>query len=236
MRVLRVLILAALIFLAAGRVHALKNTESQIQVKFADGNLQVKAAQASLRDVLQQIAEKTGIALEAAVPLEEQVSCDIETTAVEAAIKQLLEKRSYSLTFSKTEDGRFSPEKLQVLSAVGCASLAPLDSAQEITVINDSVDLSGQHSVEKQFLQESESLVEEGAKRGLQVVEVSQDSPLAGYGLEKGDVVDDINGQVVKTIDDFTRIMQAMPAEQKSIRISRWREDGVLDPIYYERK
>lgn len=79
-----------------------------------------------------------------------------------------------------------------------------------------------------------EQTVQEPARDGILIRNLSEQSAFAAIGLEKGDTIRIVNGKPVETIEGFISILQNLSKEPTRIRIDRFRENGIIYPIYIE--
>ena len=69
---------------------------------------------------------------------------------------------------------------------------------------------------------------------GIKVKEIATASVFTKIGLKKGDVIRDVNGQRVKTKEEFIKALQKASEGQSMIRIERTHENNMMNPIYIE--
>ena len=69
---------------------------------------------------------------------------------------------------------------------------------------------------------------------GIKIKEIATASVFKKIGLKNGDVIRDVNGQLVKTKEEFIKALQKASEDQTMIRIERTNETGMMNPIYIE--
>lgn len=71
---------------------------------------------------------------------------------------------------------------------------------------------------------------------GMLLAGVTEGSVFSQLGLEPGDIVTNVNGNPVLTINDLVKALEAATKdlERPVVRIERIRKDGTMDPIYLE--
>ena len=69
---------------------------------------------------------------------------------------------------------------------------------------------------------------------GMGIKEIVAFSVFAQIGLKDGDVVRDVNGQMVETKEEFIKALQKASEDRQMIRIERTHENGMMNPIYIE--
>lgn len=220
--------------------------------------IDIEAHDALLIDILKGISEQTGIALKIGERLTEAVSCDIKAAKLEEAVKRLLAKRSYALSYRKTDDGRFLPERLTVLGDAVTSTSS--EQPQNVMVFVPSIDPpaseetsappegppSAQPRFERKWFgqqfnsermlsdQIAATPLNEGASsQGIIITDLSEESPLRKIGLDVGDVVAYVDGRPVQSSDELVQILSSLHNGQPRVRIER-RRDGSSDPIYLE--
>ena len=72
------------------------------------------------------------------------------------------------------------------------------------------------------------------SREGIKIKEIATASVFDKMGLKNGDVIRDVNGQAVKTKEEFIKALQKASEEQSMIRIERTHENNMMNPIYIE--
>jgi S1-C subfamily serine protease len=67
---------------------------------------------------------------------------------------------------------------------------------------------------------------------GIEIKELSKESPSKKIGLNTGDRIFDVNGKPVNSTSDLVTIIESASQDQNMIRIARVRKGGAMDPIY----
>jgi type II secretory pathway component PulC len=186
----------------------------------------------------------------------EEITLKIHGVPVQEAIKCLLGKRGVIFLFA--EDG-ITPTSVWVMgdessgsgfggsvrpATVRSATRSQDTLAPEPTVPDPRKSFSRDSF--KKTVQNKEKLFKEiagnqvnlppnmgPATSGFKVAEVDTDSIFKEIGLEKGDLITNINGKTITTKEGLVRELgRAAGSQMPSIRIERIKGDDRMDPIY----
>lgn len=69
---------------------------------------------------------------------------------------------------------------------------------------------------------------------GIRINDLSSRSAFSTIGLKEGDIVRDVNGRRIQTLQEFIEHFQTALNEESMIRIERIGENGLMNPIYIE--
>jgi general secretion pathway protein C len=74
---------------------------------------------------------------------------------------------------------------------------------------------------------------------GFRIIRFAENSVFRKIGLNQGDIINDVNGEPVKTAQQLVQAVQALQSVSKGnnylIRIERLKNDHFIDPIYIYR-
>jgi hypothetical protein len=200
----------------------------------------IQAEEVPLIDVIKAICEKTGITLKSSDPMIERVSLNLTETPVEKCLRRLLSKRNYALVYETTGDNQLVSVSLRILGSGPAVLVEPETPAPPP---NDPFKRYEKKSFSRMFGNSKKLSKQISAKAakgdwpdggGITLTRVSQQSALAKIGLEKGDIVRDVNGEEVRSTEELIGALQKPARDQAMIRIERLRQNGEMDPIYIE--
>jgi hypothetical protein len=234
---------------------------SSLSVQVRGTTIDIQADEVPLIEVLQAISEKTGISLKADESLSEPVSLVLNGTSVEKCIRRLLAKRDYTLLFVKDDQDRVVPVELQVVggqtsegdakgarhasgqpSKVKKATSQPRKVQTTPSPPEDPMKRFGKAWFER-AVRDTKRLSQQVTAGpteedldvpGLRITRVSRGSVFHKVGLRAGDVIHNVNGQPVNTVEEFIEALQSATEEQPMIRIEGMSKDGQMHPIYIE--
>lgn len=211
---------------------------SSLSVNVQGTLVDIQADQVPLIDILKAISEKTGISIKTSDSLREPVSLDLKGTTLEKCLRRLLANQSYTLAFHKTKSDQFIPVDLRIIGT-GAPSLIerappPDDHMKRYQKDRIAREFGDARKLSTQI--SAEPLKEGPDQRGIRIARLSEDSFLKTIGLKEGDIVNDVNGHPVKTVQEFTEALQSASKEisPSIIRIERLNSNGEIDPIYIE--
>jgi len=234
---------------------------SSLKVDVRGTTIDIQADKVPLIEILQAISEKTGISLKADESLSEPVSLVLNGTSVEKCLRRLLAKQDYTLLFMKDDQNRVVPVELQVVggqtskggakgarhasrqpSKVKRATSQPATMRVTPSPPDDSMKKFGKAWYER-AVRDTKRLTRQVAANsaegdsdvsGLRITRVSRGSVFHKVGLRAGDIIHDVNGQPVESVEEFIEVLQSAPEDQPMIRIERLRKNGQMHPIYIE--
>lgn len=201
--------------------------------------IDMKVDHMPLTEVLQAISRQTGIDISADMQLHELVTAQENDAPLERAIRRILHRNDYILVYCSDREGQLR------LSGVKISNDIPgrLDPGIHAFSGSDHT-IRTQKQVYAAWVKDTEKLNESltvNAKdpaveeRGLSIAAVAQNSYFKMIGLEAGDYIQDVNGQVVTTKPELIQALQAGTGiNPPVVRIARLRGNLKLEPIYIE--
>lgn len=215
----------------------------------SSGIIDIQAEEVPLIDILKAISDKTGIILKSGDDLTNAVTIDLKAISVENCIHRLLAGRNYALIYKKTQDGKSVPIELRV---VGSASLTNMTlSSSQISDISTEAPAPDDHMRKyqrkwfKQAFADTKNLPKQIStevtgdgheQSGIRITRLAENSVFRQIGLNQGDIINDVNGEPVKTAQQFIQALQSVSKGNNHpiIRIERLKNDHSIDPIYIE--
>ena len=212
--------------------------KSTLSLNVKDSMIELKAEDIPLVDILKAISDRTGISMTLDESMTEPISIDFKVP-FEECFQRLLKNKNYAMIYNDRIDGQRVLAEIYVISSgsrviYGRKSDSPGDS-----IIRDRKDWFKREFGEGRALLHLVSATPSSGssdRAGIEITMVSGNSPFHKIGLEEGDVVVDVNGTRVKTVQEFIQALQAASKERPNIRIDRRRSDGTTDPIYIDVK
>jgi hypothetical protein len=203
-----------------------------VSIDIRDSFIDIEASETTLAVILQALSEKTGLSLNLGRPLTEAFSCDLKKVTLEEAVEFLMANYNHALTYRKTYDGRFLPDKLFVVGAnvsqqsfskvaVDKARMPTEDARPDIHLKTawfrqqfEGVDkLSGQLA--------ATSFYGRSGVVNILITGISEGSPLREIGLRAGDVIQNVNGKMVSSVREFLQHLGSLPDDMNFVRIQR---------------
>lgn len=203
-----------------------------VSIDMQDSVISIEAHEAALAVILHALAEKTGLSLDLRKPLTENISFDLKNVTLEEAIRRLMASHNYALTYRRTSDGRFQPDKLFVFEASASQRSSSQASADNVRTppkqarpddhfkmawfreqITDADKLSGQLS--------ATSFYDRSGAVNVLINAISDESPLRVIGLRPGDVIQNVNGKAVRSVQEFLQHLVSLPDNTSFVRIQR---------------
>lgn len=233
----------------------------------SEGKVSVKATEVPLVDVLKAMEKKAGVVLKASPKLEGLISCDLVAATVEEALKKLLVDYNYALfqrqkvkvstlrpqnyllwIYEKKRGGEQAAVSGKVQPASAPSSPLPSGGVEMKTMsradfrkdFDDSKVIIGQLE-----MQEQENISSSGG--GVLVRKIKAGSSLTKIGIVEGDLISDINGTTIRSVDDFAKALTPEAiGDKRVVRLERWTptdkpfvptnintpKDKILVPIY----
>ncbi|OGP66615.1 MAG: hypothetical protein A2169_04490 [Deltaproteobacteria bacterium RBG_13_47_9] len=197
--------------------------------------IDLKAEDIPLADVLKAVSGKAEFLIKSDDTMTERISCEFKGISLEKVIQQLLKNRNYALVYKKIGEARFLPFELWIVSGSHSQS-PPLPSLAE------TPGTSYQKAWFKREFEDEDRLLNlittspsmvrpDGA--GISITKLSEDSPFQKIGLKEGDIIFDVNGQPISTVQDFIQALKSVSsAPQLLLMIGIKRSDNSTDPIY----
>lgn len=162
---------------------------SFMSLNVKDSLIQLKAEDTPLIDVLKAISEKTGLSIKFDNTMEERISCEFKGISLESVIRQLLNKRSYALAYRTTENNRFVPSELWIVSENSYQSLMapPLLEDNIKSYQKDWFKQALEDGGELQNMITIAPLTEKREHPGVSAAKVSEDPSFQKLDLKKDD-------------------------------------------------
>ena len=213
---------------------------SQIVAK-SDGSLiSIEAQNVPLIDILFEIAEHTDLLISTSPPLLETTSCSYKNVPIEDAVHRLLKDYSYAAVYERNVNENVILREIRIpgenqLKSIGRRNRfekpfkkAPTDDhyrkydrQQFQSNFNNSKRLRKQISAESN----------KQGFNGIRLSKVSENSIFSRLGLRSGDVIKDVNGSAVTSVDDFIGMLN-QELFPKMLRINRLDQQNREMPIY----
>lgn len=233
---------------------------STFEMVFQKGKLDITAEDVPLVTILEEIAARTGVKIMSGADLDEQVSCNFENDVAEEILKRLLKHHNSVFLFRK-DKGAIVLDTVRVMGSNKLAYLdknkkfsdnAPAESqdaeadsfqkrysknefSRELT---DSKKLAKQLQAEPNSDSPSQNTANESDPQnygGIRVTQVAENSIFNKIGILENDLITDVNGTAVSSTSILIDLMRSA-SRMASVRIERYREDGLIDPIYIDLK
>jgi C-terminal processing protease CtpA/Prc len=203
-----------------------------LSINIRDSFIDIEASETTLAVVLQALSEKTGLSLNLGKPLTEAFSCDLKKVTLEEAVELLMANHNHALTYRKTYDGRFLPEKLFVVGADASQqsfSQVAVDKARMPTedphpniylkVAWFREQFKGVDKLSGQLA--ATSFYDRSGVGNILITGISEASPLRVIGLRAGDVIQNVNGKTVSSVQEFLQHLSSLPDDINFVRIQR---------------
>ena len=224
-----------------------------------DGKMTVRANGDRLEDVLNALEKNTGLVVKARPAMDDLVSCDLSTVSLEDVLKKLLAAYNYALfqrkgassldsrreyllwVYDKKLGGEAATLPVKPVAwppAVMQSAESPNDGEYAAPVLQllPRKDYANEFSKMDDVLQKAdleEALETTPGTGGILVGAMEANSSLSGIGLATGDVIRDINGTPIRSVEDFLAAMKPEAlGERTALRIARYRDDKTFAPIY----
>ncbi len=124
-------------------------------------------------------------------------------------------RQGWKLTRVEANRAQFEKDGHIAMLALTDASPTPVEKAEPLTMTRERRNEMDLSSMLKGVRLDAEP-------RGLRVARVAADSTLAGFGLQPGDLILDINGHPVRTLDEASRLMPVLEGEDDfSLNVER---------------
>jgi hypothetical protein len=218
-------------------------TDSFLSVRVENFLVDLKAENIPVADILKAITERAGLSIKASEAVTEPYSGDFSGITVEECIRRLLGDRNYVMMYSAKDDGRLVLTEVLILkgststvagnfpeaTVPSSPSPDPLKKYQRawcLRQLGNNEELSGQITVNP--------APDDQPGGGISIEEIAQNSFFEKIGLIQGDVIHDVNGQPITTLQDFIRILKSVASSPDSslIMIGMRRSDNSCNPIY----
>lgn len=212
--------------------------KSTLSLNVKDSIIELKAERIPLMDVLKAISDRTGISMIMDESMTDLVSIDFKVP-IEECFRELLRNRNYAMIYNGRTDGYRELSEIYVISSKNKVRYGGKSKSPEDSIIRNKGDWFKREFGEGRTILHLVSATPSGEsseRAGIEITMVSENSPFDKIGLEEGDVVVDVNGTPVSTVQELVQALQSAAKERPNIRIDRRRSDGTTDPIYIDVK
>jgi hypothetical protein len=203
-----------------------------VNIDIRDSFIDIEASETTLAVILQALSEKTGLSLNLGRPLTEAFSCDLKKVTLEEAVEFLMANYNHALTYRKTYDGRFLPDKLFVVGAgvsqqsfsQGAVDKArmPAENPHPNIYLKTAwfrQQFEGVDKISGQLA--ATSYYDRSGVGNILITGISEESPLRVIGLRTGDVIQNVNGKTVSSVQEFLQHLGSLPDDISFVRIQR---------------
>jgi hypothetical protein len=212
--------------------------KSTLSLNVKDSIIELKAENIPLVDILKAISDRTGISMILDESMTEPVSIDFKVS-IEECFHRLLKTKNFAMIYNDRIDGQRGLSEIYVISLGSKVRYGGRSNSPEDSIIRDAKDWFKREFGEGRALLHLISATPSSGSSdsaGIEITMMPGNSPFHKIGLEEGDVVVDVNGQSVSTVQEFIQALQAALKERPNIRIDRRRSDNTIDPIYIDVK
>jgi len=212
--------------------------KSTLSIDIKDSIIELKAEKVPLMDILKAISDRTGISMILDESMTEPISTDFKVS-IEECFERLLKNKNFAMIYNDKIDGQKGLSEIYVISLGTKVRYGGRPDSPEDPMIRNAKDWFKREFGEGRALLHLVSATPPRGgldREGIEITMVSGNSPFRKIGLEEGDVVVDVNGTRVNTVQEFIQALQAASKERPNIRIDRRRSDGTIDPIYIDVK
>lgn len=212
--------------------------KSTLSLNLKDSMIELKAEKVPLLDILKAISDRTGISMTLDNSMIELISIDFKVP-IEECLQRLLKNKNYAMIYNDGTDGQRGLAEIYVISSRTKVKYGGKSGSPEDSIIRDKQDWFKREFGEgRALLHLISATPSRGGSdgEGVEITMVPGNSPFHKIGLEEGDVVVDVNGTRVNTVQGFIQALQDAPKERPNVRIDRRRSDGRIDPIYIDVK
>ncbi len=229
-----IIFFSCLIALAAA--HYAFAEKSTLSLNLKDSMIELKAEKVPLLDILSAISDRTGISMILDESMTEPISIDFRVS-IEECFQRLLKNKNYAMIYNDGIDGHRGLLEIYVISSGSKVKYGRKSGSPEDSIVRDNKDWFNRQFGEGRALFHLISATPSRGdydRAGIEITMVPGNSPFHKIGLEEGDVVVDVNGTRVNTVQEFIQALQSTAKERPNIRIDRRRSDGTTDPIYID--
>jgi len=212
--------------------------KSTLSIDIKDSIIELKTEKVPLMDILKAISDRTGISMIIDESMTEPISIDFKVS-IEECFQRLLKNRNFAMIYNDKIDGQRGLSEIHVISSGTKVRYGGRPGSPEDSMIRNAKDWFKREFGEGRALLHLVSATPSSGsfdRVGIEITMVPGNSPFHKIGLEEGDVVVDVNGTRVNTVQEFIQALQVASKERPNIRIDRRRSDGTIDPIYIDVK
>jgi len=218
----------ALVLLPAGLSVSAPTQAAHLSIRVHGALIDVEARDVPLIDLLQALAERTGLALRGGEDRTGVVSVEIHQATLEKCLHQILSHQNYALIFKEHPNGRIEPVKVWILTGQASrsapshrsaidpdsprqqiepdrAGAPPEASHPKVQALETNEPLpsySGEYLIRQ--LADKEKLAKDFSgepddEGGVRITRLEGSSILGQVGLQEGDIVRSVHGLAVST-------------------------------------
>ena len=195
--------------------------KSTLSLNVNDSMIELKAENIPLVDILKAISDRTGISMILDDSMTEPISIDFKVP-IEECFQRLLKNKNYAMIYNDGIDGQRGLLEIYVISSGSKVKYGGKSGSPEDSIIRDNKDWFNRQFGEGRALLHLISATPSNRssdRAGIEITMVPGNSPFHKIGLEEGDVVVDVNGTGVNTVQEFIQALQDAQKERPNIRI-----------------
>ncbi len=223
--------------------------DASLALDIRPDHIQIDAQQVALRDILRQISAMTNLKLKLGAPLDEPVSMNFRAVNLDQLLKKLLVRHNHLIIYREDSSGTIVPTELWITGGKQPATdLETQQTQPEVPsdVVPQPPPAGSNHREEwldPAAIGGQERLVEQikvapsaqsDGKQGLRIESVEWGSLFTEIGLEKNDLIQDINGWPPDNAEDLIKRMVDGINSPNMMRIGITKNDGTEEAIYIE--
>jgi hypothetical protein len=233
--------MTTLCFLAIFSLTCWAAQAASLRIDIQGAAIDLAADDVPLIDILDTISRKSGLIVKSADPPLERVSYQLSAIPLENLIKQLLSNRNYVMVY-KERDERWVLAELWIGMPEEPANSPVLLSSPADHMLRPEKEwfireVKGEINLMKQISAVPVSIREENPQqKGIQIFKISKNSFFQKIALEPGDIIVDVNGRQVSTIEGFIEALQSSTDDNTPIRINRQKSGQLTEPVYIHLK
>jgi len=237
--------------------HTLSNASS-LKMAYQNGKFDINAQNVPLIEILEGIANRTGIKIMTGVNLDEQISYNFKNVFTEEALKKLLKNHNFAILFRKNNNS-IVIDTIEIMGSKNLIYLnktfsenasnrlqnAEPDRVQNIfnknwftKELEDSKNGAKQIQAEANLNSHSQNdpnEIESKQYQGIQIISVKENSIFDKIGIKENDIITDINGMAVTSESKFISLMKSN-SDRGVVRIERYNDHDSMNSIYIELK
>jgi hypothetical protein len=227
---------------------------SSLSVTVQGSEIDIQAERVPLIDILKALSEKTGISLTTGDPLADPVSFHFKERSIERCLQRLLAKRNHIILYGRTEDNRLVPKGIQVFGAqaqkaIGTtrAASGPPASPSARKSDDPAQPADAMKRFTRDWFREAFGSEKELSSRisaspepddlnqiGIRITKVLENSAFNTIGIEQDDVIQNVNGQPVRTVQELIDLLHSVSEDQPMIRIERQSTMNRMGPLFIQ--
>jgi len=215
---------------------------SSFSINLRDTLIDLKAEDAPLMDILRAISEKVGFSIKLNDLITEHLSINFSGISVEECIRWLLGHRNYVMIYGNRDDGPIVLTDIYVLQRNSTSVPEIFPRGDSVSPpIDDHIKKYQKNWFEREFgdIRKlspqilAKPSVDDPMGEGIKIIVLQKNSFFEMVGLEEDDIISNVNGQPVGTVQGFIQAIQfAMQEGPSVIRIERRKDGRLIEPIY----